>query len=167
MKKYCVVVADSARARIYSLQIRETPDGSGRPYLHSERDMVNPGRRARDAEVFTNSRPGTRRGAPGGPGHGVDDHRNEHSAELERRFANDIVDEIKRVASSGSCTNLVLAAAPRMLGALRSPACKLQRAFDVAELDRDLTKLTPTDVHDHLAAKELIPPRSRSVEVPR
>ena len=167
MKKYCVVVADGARARIFSLQIRETPDGTGRPFLQAERDLVNPGRRARDAEIFTNSRPGSRRGAPGGPGHSVDDHRNEHTAELERRFAVDIVEEVERVASNGSCTELVLAAAPRMLGALRSPAGRLNRSFAVKELSRDLTKLTPTDVHDHLAAKELLPGRDLHVEVPR
>src|SRR6185295_5771730 len=97
MKRACIAVIDAARARIYTYDesagdngARSAPTG----VLHEAIDLVNPGRRSHDQ--FSTTKPGIKRSAPGSGA--TDDHREAHIAELDRRFARQISEEIDRIA---------------------------------------------------------------------
>lgn len=157
-----VVVADSGRSRVYALEPKVAEGATKIPPLREVAALVNPARRSRDNEVFSDSRPGLRQGAGGGTAHGVDDRRNSHKDELDRRFAVDIVDKVLEVSRGLGAHTIVLAASPNMLGFLRSRTGKWSEAgHEVEELARDLTQLTPAQLHDRLAQEQLVPPRSR------
>jgi protein required for attachment to host cells len=157
-----VVVADSGRGRVYALEPEEKQGSTNIPPLREVASMVNSSRRLRDDEVFSESRPGLRQGAAGVSVHGVDDRRDSHKDELDRRFAGDIVDKVLEVTRGLGAKRIVLAASPHMLGHLRSRTAKWSESgYEVEELARDLTQLTPAQLHDRLAEEELIPPRSR------
>lgn len=127
--------------------------------------MVNPGRRRRDSEVFSDARPGLRQAQRGGPRHGVDDRRGGHRDDDDRRFSVDIVEHAAALCErSGRCP-LVIVSSAGMLAFIRAaldaaPAWLREGAG--AQFDRDLTKLEAPRVHDWLASMHVLPPRSRA-----
>jgi protein required for attachment to host cells len=161
-RKWLVVVADAGRARLYELGREEARPGETVPRLREAATLRKPERRAQDSQVFSDTRPGLRRGVPGGAGHGVDDRRDQHVAEWDRQFASEILEAIADRLRNGPA-RVVVAASPHMLGLLRGGFERLGRAgADVIDLPKDLTKLTPTELHDHLASGGLLPPRRPS-----
>jgi protein required for attachment to host cells len=155
----CVVVADSARARLYMYRPPESDE-----ILVEVEDLVNPSRRRLDSEVFTDTRPGLRQAQRGGPRHGVDDHRGDARDEKERTFAVDIIEHAARLSETLDRCGMVIIASPGMLGALRlaladAPAWVRERAN--RQFDRDLTSLDAARVHDWLAEAKVLPPRPR------
>ena len=88
----------------------------------------------------------------GGPSHGYDDHRAQHEQEHERRFARDVTTRAISLAQEHRAGHLVLTAERHMLGLLRD-ALKIpvKSGIEVRELAKDLTKLTPTQIHEHLS----------------
>lgn len=161
-----VVVADAARARIHALRWEEGADGRAVPRLHETQVLTNLGRRAQDSELFTDSRPGIRQGTRGGARHGVDDHRQQHLDEMDRQFAADIVDRLAdEVHGDGApaSSTVILVASHHLLGHLRAAADRLAKAgADVIDVAKDLTNLSPTALHDHLARDGLVPGRVRA-----
>ncbi|MGN6105556.1 MAG: host attachment protein [Kofleriaceae bacterium] len=165
MKRACIAIVDAAHARLYTY---EQDEDTG-PTLRELRDLVSPGRQAHG--MFSDvqyQKPGVGPGS-GRPnhfqhgGHGpADDHRTDHLAELDARFARSIVDEVDRIVREHAYGHLVLVASPKMLGALRKAYAPLVRPdVEVAEIPQDLAWLTPAQLHDHLAAMKLISPRQR------
>ena len=53
MKRACIAIVDASRARIYTFQ-EDAPPGQ---QLREIRDLINPGRRLKDHELFSESRP--------------------------------------------------------------------------------------------------------------
>lgn len=154
----CVVVADAARARIHTLGRRRGQGGRPALVLRESASLDNPSRRELDSKIFTDSRPGLRQGVPGGAGHGVDDHRRQHLTEMDRQFAAEIVERAVRLVHDRGIRRVVVAASPNMLGLLRTGLNRLARAgATVDDLAKDLTKLSPTELHRHLAAEGLLP----------
>lgn len=150
----CVVVADAARARLYITERKRGQAGRPTVGLVERLDLVQMGRRQRDSEVFRNTRPGSRLATPAGPGHAVDDRREAHRDEDDRKFAADIAREAQNVAGDGGCHDIVLAAPPRMLGFLRESQTSLENAgFHVELLERELTGLTAAQLGDHPALR--------------
>ena len=135
MKRACIAVVDAARARIYTYQ--NSPDRAPTEQLEERVDLVNPARRLRPV---------------------IDDHVDETDAQ----FARDIVAELDRLVRDGAYAHVIVVASPKMLGELRRADGVLHRA-DLAldEVPRDLAKLTSPQLHDHLAARGIIPPRQR------
>ena len=160
----CVLVADAARARVFVLDAAREAGGPAITELVELAEIKNPMLRARDVELLSDSRPGLRREGPQGPRHAVSDHRENHRRDLERLFAARIAEEAAGVWRRYPSCELIVAASPRMLGFLR-PAIERQiRAKDrleVHELTRDLTKLSPSMLHDLLAEAGLLPARGR------
>jgi protein required for attachment to host cells len=160
----CVVVADSARARLFTYRAPDRAETSSDVLLESE-DLVSPSRRRRDSETFRDSRPGLRQAQRGGPRHGVDDRRAASRDEEERIFAGDIVEHATQLCERLGRCPLVIVASRGMLNALggamaHAPAWLRERATH--ELARDLTHLRPAQVHDWLAAESVLPPRRRA-----
>jgi protein required for attachment to host cells len=150
----CIIVAvDGSRARIYALL-----DDDPRNLTELE-DLVNPEQRLRAGEIYAHDRPGIKAEGATGVRAGMDEHRGDHAAEIERRFAVDVIAAAGRQLTAHRCRDLVLAAAPAMLGTLRREIDRLDPQVRVHELPKNLTADRPAELHDRLAEERLIPPR--------
>ena len=72
MTRTCIVVADASRARLF-LFTRQLDAGELHETLTETTDLVNPARRLRPSELFSESRPGVSRSRD--LQYGIDDHR--------------------------------------------------------------------------------------------
>jgi hypothetical protein len=156
-KRKCIVVADGARARFFAFPDETRTDGPP-DRLVEIKDLVCPSRREPASNLHSDSRPGIQ--GTTSSRHGVDDHRQAHRHELERRFAADIADSIVQ-----SCDNrdLILFASSSLLGLLRTALAR-QPGFDVdgsliIEQVLDITKLSSSELHDRLATDGILPVR--------
>jgi protein required for attachment to host cells len=156
MKRALIVIVDAAHARLYTYEQIEDNE----PTLQERRDLVNAGRQAHG--MFSDTKPGNR-WQEGGRG-STDDHRTDHLAELDARFAKLVVEEAARAIAEDGFRHVILVAGPKMLGALRSADAPLRRNdITLDEIAQDLAWLTPPQIHDHLAAMKLVDPRPRAV----
>lgn len=162
-RNICVLVADGARARVLVLDV----DRSGPPpeisALVEVAELTNPALRARDTEMTSDTRMG-RRGGASTPLRPTNDHRDHHRRDLERHFAALVAAEAAGVWRGYPSCELVVVAAPVMLGLLRPALERHIRAKDVIEIHEvasDLTKLSPSMLHDLLTERGLLPPRGR------
>ena len=142
MRRALIAIVDAAHARVYTYQ----EDG-----LREQRDLVNAGRQAHGMFSTTKRNTGT-----------LDGHHLDHIAEMDGKFAKVVVDEIARMAREHGFHHVILVASPKMLGELRRANAPLHD-FDVDEIAQDLAWLTSPQVHDHLAAMNLIDPRPRAI----
>ncbi len=157
MKRICLVVADAARARIYSYEQRLEPD-EPHDELREEVDLVDSARRQRPSELFSDD---TGANHTGHRGYAFDDHRQHHLDQLDTNFARQIVGELTRITHDNSYQKLVIVASSRMLGELQASLEPLRRTVTITELERDFTKLATAELRDRLAELELLPPRPR------
>jgi protein required for attachment to host cells len=171
MKRACIAVVDAARARIFTFD----EDASPGDELREVHDLANSGRRMKGSEMFSEARPGLassgsqrRNGGPGNrsdagvPGSAFDDHRDAHIDELDSRFAKEVVDAIDQIVRDEKLVYCVLVAPPKMLGTLRKCNGILHRAdLETHEVARDLTTVSQAQLHDQLAALDILPARQR------
>jgi protein required for attachment to host cells len=154
MTRTCIAIVDASRARLFTLERNAEPEGL-REQLTEVADLVNPARRLRPSELFSDS--GTSSSRNGNSGATFDDHRAAHLDRLDAEFARDIAKELTPLAASVS--HLVICASPHMLGALREVTAPMHRAgLQTDELARDLVKLTAIQIREHLATDGLLPP---------
>ncbi len=120
-------------------------------------DMSDPELQERAQDLWT-APPGKNRGL-GSKTHAYDDHRDKHHTELERRFAQAVAERAARLSSSTGATNLVLCGVQRQLPLLREALKSRAGSTKIQELAKDLSKLEPQSLHDHLSKEGLLPPR--------
>jgi protein required for attachment to host cells len=150
MKPVCIAIVDAAHARLYSYV-------GDPPVFREVKDLINPGRRGKDREVFSETRPGIRNMG------GTDDHREQHRAAWDHQFAKHIVDECLELARTRGFGHVIFVSSPRMLGRLRDVSTPLSNAgIAIDELERDFAGLTSPQIHDRLADARLIDPRARA-----
>ncbi len=160
MSDYCVVVADAARARLFTLEPAGSPEVEGGPNLVERNDLVNPEQRLRDSERWSDLKTGRNRAPAGGQAHGYDDHRERHMDEWRRRFARGVAHEAAALVERGKARHLIVVAPKRMLGLLRAElSTALKNQCSVQALAKDLSKLAPQDLHEHLTKEGLVPAR--------
>lgn len=153
MKRALIAIVDAAHARLYAYQ------HEGDPAMQEQRDLVNAGRQTHG--MWSDTKPGNR-WQEGGRG-STDDHRTDHLADMDAKFARAVIDEVARMAREEGFRNVILVASPKMLGELRRADAPLRRGdIVVEEIAQELRWLTPSQVHDHLAAMKLIEPRTRA-----
>lgn len=158
MFRACIAIVDATRARLFTFEREATVTGL-RDELTEVIDLVNPARRRRPSELFSDTRPGTNR--TGRLRYTFDDHRDAHIEQLDAEFARNVIAEIRRLVQIPRTDRLVLCASPNMLGELRDAADALRRdRLIIDELPRDLVKLTTPQIRDHLADYGLLPHRS-------
>ena len=88
--------------------------------------------------------------------------RDDHVANMDARFAKEVVEELIQIVSGEAYGHVILIASPKMLGELRKANGSLERnGMVVDEIPRDLANLSATQLHDHLASLDLIPGRQR------
>ncbi|HHH36776.1 MAG TPA: host attachment protein [Gammaproteobacteria bacterium] len=163
MSEYCVVVCNGTRARFFTLEPVAIPEVESGPNLVEHADLVNPEVDVPGRETWTDLKSG-RNTAPGaGPAHGYDDHRDDHEDEFMRRFADKVAQQAVALVQEHKAGNLVLAASSRMLGFLRN-ALQLPPTppVTVKEVAKDLSKLSPLEIHQHLSEDGLLPARKRA-----
>ena len=153
MTDYCIVVANGARARLFSLEHPDRPEFESGPDLVEVATLAAPEHAARDRELYTDQVTGRNR-RPTTGGHDYDEHRDDHDDEVEKRFARDIAAAMR----AQGATHNVLCAEKRMLGFLRD-ALASGGGPAVSEVPRDLTGLDPRAVQARLAEDRLVPGR--------
>lgn len=136
-----VLVADSARARLFSKP-------KGEPGLTEIRSFVNPDARS-PASADATSAPPTVHERMGPARHSIEPHT---SVEQKRRdeFARLIAQALGQGRVEGAFANLVLVAAPRMLGTLRESLDSNVRDCVSAEIAKDYTSLRAEEILGHL-----------------
>ena len=150
-----VAVVDGARARYFSVGKRLTPRGEEKTQLVEIETLINPAHRAKDGELFSDSRPGLRAAFAGGPGHAVDDRRDAHTDEFDRKFARLVVERMSDLIRDSDVRHAIIAAGPRMLGHLREHRELLPRV-DIGELPKHLTELSAHELCLRLEADQLL-----------
>jgi len=151
----CVLVADRARARLFTID--ESRDESGPP-LTERMDLVNPEGELTRKDKFSDTRSGrrSRSSVPGG-GYAIDKRVERHEDEFDRRFARDVATGAAKFVRSQGAGQLVVAAAPRFLGHLRSQLeRKMPEGVAVLEFPTDLTWHTPSRIRSKLAQQKLL-----------
>lgn len=157
MSEYCVVVAEGARARFFTLEPADIPELAGGPDLIEHDALANPQHRAHDGSIYADTRGGRNR-TPGGQGHGYDEHRKRHDTAVERRFARDIASRLDRLARRNGTRHIILCAEKRMLGLLRG-VVSAPPGTEIVEVGKDLAKLPTAELHRHLSRDGYIPVR--------
>lgn len=158
MYRACIAVVDASRARLFTYERSSEVDGL-EEHLIEQRDLVNPARRLRPVDLFSDSRPGSSR--TGSLQYGLDDHRDKHIDALDAEFSRLVIDQLVEVLRAAHAKRVILCASPRMLGELRESGSELSReGVEISELDRDLVKLTVPQLREHLASYGLLPQRA-------
>jgi len=158
MYRACIAVVDASRARLFTFERSSTVEGIDER-LVEECDLVNPARRLRPAELFSESRPGSAR--TGGVQYAFDDHREAHIEVLDAEFSRLVIDQLVNVLRTAHAQRVILCASPHMLGELRKAGHNLPKeGVPIDELARDLVKLTPPELRKHLESYGLLPPQS-------
>lgn len=155
MSRACIAVVDASRARLFTYE--RTSEAAGiSEQLTEQRDLVNPARRLRPSQLFSDSRPGSSR--TGGLQYGFDDHRDAHIDELDAEFARAVIRELDDLLRSSRAERLILCASPRMLGELRDARTALSRdSLVIDEIPHGLVTLTPPQLRDRLTSYGLLP----------
>jgi protein required for attachment to host cells len=160
MYRVCIALVDATRARLFTFE-RVTEGADTRDELIERTDLVNPQRRRRPSELFSDTRPGSSR--TGHLQYAFDDHRDHHISQLDDKFARMAMAALRELIDEHSTQRVVICASSRMLGRLRAAAPGLL-PNDIAldELPRDLVKLSPGDVRSELASRGLLPRAQRN-----
>lgn len=154
MYREIIAIVDATRARLFTFE--HAVDGGGvQDVLDETSDLVNPARRRRPSELFSDTRPGASRA--GGVQFAFDDHREDHVQTMDAEFARAVTSEIERLLEASGARRLIVCASPNMLGELR--AARRRTSVEIEELSRDLVKLTVPELRDRLASYGLLPPR--------
>ena len=157
--KYCVVVANGSRARFFSLQDSEIPEIESGPNLVESGEVTDPLLK-RKAHDLWSERSGKNRSSSGGQSHGYDDHRDQHSAEMERRFVHSVAERSARFAKREKATTVLIVGSSRQVPMLTdSLGSLLLGQAKIEGYSKDLAKLSPSALHDHLAKEGLLPKR--------
>lgn len=160
MRTFCLVVADAARARVYSIAPPDDDDPRRGIAFTERADLINSERRRPLGDALSD-KPGMSY-SPTGRGFGLDDHRRQRTREVDRRFAVDIATAARTAIHATAAGRVVVIASSRMLGLLRQ---SLQLGRDVVVEDHalDLTRLSTPQLHAQLAELGVVPAPVRAV----
>jgi protein required for attachment to host cells len=142
MNRTCIAIVDASRARLFTLE-RETDGGPARETLLEVADFVNPARRLKSSELFSDS-------------FAFDDHRDANIDHMDVEFARMVTAETSRVLEASNAKHLIVCASPRMLDKLRT-AMPAREGVVVDDLARDFVKLSASELRHQLASCGLLP----------
>jgi protein required for attachment to host cells len=161
MYRACIAVVDASRARLFRLERSAQAEGLTEQLIE-EHDLINPARRLRPSQLFSETRPPS--GRTGSLQFTVDDHRDAHIDALDAEFSRTVVGELLTLLHTTNAKRVIVCASPRMLGELRQAGLP-RDGVELDEVPRDLVKLTAAQLRDQLEAYGLLPappPRQRA-----
>jgi len=151
MNQYCVVVTNGSKARFFTLQEAEYPEIQSSPNLVEINTLLHPDHeQARKTREYQRGNT-TEIDTPNS--HEV------HHPEFDRQFANTIVTEASLMSQHANRSPILLISKKRMLGHLREAASSKLKGIETHELAKDLSKLSPRELHNYLAKEKLLPER--------
>jgi protein required for attachment to host cells len=157
MKGYCVVVADAAHARFFTLGAAPVQASESGPKLMEDACLVNPEKELPERAIFSDVKSGINRSSSG-QAHGYDDHRSRHEAAFERRFAKQIAATALKIARQKGSACLLIVAESRMLGYLRREFGGMEfKGITIRESERLMTRMPVRRIQTHLAKQGLLP----------
>lgn len=136
-----IVVADSARARFFSV---DSPTAPLTPIEH----LVHPESRLHDRDL-TSDRPGRSFDSEGEGRHATGTSVSPKEQE-SIRFARTVADHLEQGRREGNYDRLIVVADPRFLGELRDAVGTEIEKLVSLELNKDLTKEADEDIRRHL-----------------
>lgn len=161
MQKYIVAVANSIKAKLFVLQTAELTDFEPTPKLVEIEELLSSTQDRQGQNLWSSTKPGRNRGTAG-QAHGYDDHRESHCIEFERRFAQEFAAKLTQLIRSAQPCQLLLIAEPQILGIMRGVLTpNLPKNLKCNELAKDLCQLKAHELHEYLATKNLLPPRTK------
>jgi len=153
MNQYCVVVTNGSKARFFTLQDAEHPEIQSSPNLVESNILLHPDHehamKTRELHQHANMSEIAMK----------DERPEVHHPEFDRRFASDIVKEASRISAVENHSPVLLVSKKSMLGHLREAAHNRLRGVETHELAKDLSKLSPRELHNYLAKEHLLPER--------
>jgi len=157
---FCVLLANSNRARVFTLQTRTLEHDGTSERLTEVADAVGAFGRARDHQLFSESRPGLRRGGPRGPRHAVSDARERNRRKTTSQYVEHVAKVATQVASGFNACRLIVVASHPTLAVLRPVIAKRLKGrghVTVREYAGDILWQEPTAIHEALAQVGLLP----------
>jgi protein required for attachment to host cells len=145
LHKIWVLVADGARARI----LRDAVQGVRLPSEREEEELLFHSEQRQLREIMAD-KPG-RSFASTGARRSAMAYHSDPVRDGERAFAAKLAEALDRRRRDGDFDELVVVAAPQMLGDLRQAFPESLREVVVAEVDKDLTKLPAHELRDAIA----------------
>ncbi|MEY4543967.1 MAG: hypothetical protein RL685_162 [Pseudomonadota bacterium] len=151
-----VLVADSARARLF--RIVETDSPRARIALEELESLVHPEARVKEGDRHSDASPSVSHSGKGG-GHTLDDHRAAHEQEERRRFAKTIAHSVARTVKE-QFRDPVIAVATHAVHALLADelARQLPKEAHVRAEIGELSELTPTELLEELERRGALRP---------
>lgn len=143
MNSTWIIVADKSRARIFEA-------ARAGAEMHERETLAHPQSRLHEQEL-TSDLPGRAFDSSGQGRHamGSEVEPKEHEAE---EFARQIADLVDKARTENRVEQLVVIAAPAMLGLLRNAFNDETKKLVGTEIDKDLTQHSMADIQAHLAA---------------
>ncbi len=156
MNTCCVVAADGSRARIMMIE-DVLPEESG-PDLKEVETLLNMENSMPDRELWSDKE-NSNRGSDGSV-HGYDDHRERHKHEFNSHFARRIVNRVAALANENGAELIIILAESKMLGFIRKAWAKQSTCeIVIKDDDKNVSHLTPCELHHYLAREGLLPER--------
>lgn len=141
---YWIVVAESARARIFSRRKRYSP-------LEEVEDRVHPESRLHRDELIAD-RPGQVQESAT-PGENANEEPTDPKTAEARAFARELAEHLRSARVAGDFDRLMIAADPRFLGELRKRMDADTRECVEVTVDKNLTRHGPEKIERQLDAQ--------------
>jgi protein required for attachment to host cells len=152
-----IVVADSARARLFQIETTDHPRAPVR--LREMESLVHPDARSKEGDHYAGSFPAAVGNSATGQGHTLNDHRGAHEAENLRRFARDVAQSVARVVKEQASVPVLVVATHALHAVLGSELVRaLPRDAKVQSEIAELSELTPSELLGELEHRRLLQP---------
>ena len=154
MRSYLVAVVDGAHARFFTLTAAEfSEEEQSGPHLTEHSSLNNIEKPI--ASKGNNNQIGRKH-------HGNRHEKTTQFVEINRRFANKVLQHISTINENFTSHHLILVAEPHILGNLReSVSSHLSSNMVFSELAKDLCRLNAHDLHKYLTSKQMLPSPKR------
>jgi protein required for attachment to host cells len=141
MDKTWVLVAESSRARIFTVDTPSAPLVEAETLVHTEARLHE-----RD---MTSDLPGHDSNHSGAGRHGYQDETAPKEQELIN-FARQVASRLEAARTGGELQRLIIIAAPAFLGTLRDQLSEQTGKLVTLEIAKNLAQQTPEDIRSHL-----------------
>lgn len=156
----CVVVCAGGHARLFTLEPAALPELESGPNLVPRGEISSALVGEHGAALWSDLKTGRNRSAVSGAAHGYDDHRERHAEEYDRRFAQDVAEQTRRLLVGSQIKHVVLVAQGNSLNHLRQAfRAQFHNGTSLVELNKDLGRMKPQEIQAHLAREHLVPAR--------